>query len=215
MSMSTMERKGLTIFVRDEEPEFDDKFTVREIYDEDAYRFNPDWVKDGIVFDIGTNIGCFSMLSAISGAKKIYSFEPEPHNFEMLTLNIEANNLPIEPIKHAVGHPRITYIDNGSGHSQIGQDTGSEVEVVDINPYMDDLERIALVKVDCEGGEYEFFETISDSNLAKIDRIVGEFHSFLWENDMKRHEKMIARIEEYFTLEYWGFLDSAFMAVKK
>lgn len=215
MSMSTMARQGLTIFVRDEEPKYDDKFTVREIFDEDAYRFDPKWVKGGIVVDIGTNIGCFSMLAAVSGAAKVLSFEPEPHNLEVLRLNVEANELPIDVIPHPVGYPRLTHIDDGSGHSQIGRDTGAEVKVVDVNPYLDPFERIALVKLDCEGGEYEFVETISEENLAKIDRIVGEFHSFLWENDITRHNLMISRLEKHFAMEYWGYKDSTFLATKK
>jgi FkbM family methyltransferase len=214
MSMATMSRNGLTIFVRDEEPAFDDKFTVREIFDEDAYRFDPKWVKDGVVIDIGANIGCFSLLAAKSGAKKILSFEPEPHNLEILNLNVAANDLPIEVIPHPVGYPRLTYIDNGSGHSQIGRESGSPVEVIDINPYLDQIDHILLVKLDCEGGEYEFVETISDENLKKIERMVGEFHSFLWKNDIKRHEKMIERLEKYFDLTYWGYKDSTFMGVK-
>lgn len=213
--MSTLSRKGLTIFVRDEEPRYDDKFTVREIFDEDAYHFDPTWIKGGVVIDIGTNIGCFSMLAAASGARKVISFEPEPHNLEMLRMNVAANDLPIQVMPHAVGHPRITYMDDGSGHSQIGRETGSEVEVIDINPILDPLTRINLVKLDCEGGEYEFVETISDENMRKIDRMVGEFHSFLWENDPKKHEKMIARLEEYFNIEYWGYKDSTFLAVRK
>lgn len=214
MSMTTMSRMGLTIFVRDEEPAYDDKFTVREIFDEDAYQFDPEWVRDGVVIDIGTNIGCFSLLASLH-AKKVLSFEPEPHNLEMLRLNVEVNNAPIEVIPHPVGHPRLTFIDNGSGHSQIGQTHGSPVEVVDVNPYLDEFDRIALVKLDCEGGEYEFVETISEENIKKIDRMVGEFHSFLWENDPKKHEKMIKRLEEHFVMTYWGYKDSTFMAVKK
>lgn len=215
MSMTTMERQGLTIFVRDEEPAFDDKFTVREIFDDNAYHFIPEWVRGGVVVDLGANVGCFSLLAANAGAEVVLSFEPEPHNLEILRINVEANGLPITVIPHAVGYPRTTYIDDGSGHSQIGRSSGSEVEVIDVNQHLDDIEKIDLLKCDCEGGEYEFFETISDDNLKKIERMVGEFHSFLWENDIERHNRMIARIEQYFTITYWGFKDSTFMAVRK
>jgi hypothetical protein len=133
----------------------------------------------------------------------------------VLRLNVEANNLTIKVIPHPVGHPRRTYIDNGSGHSQIGREFGSEVVVVDVNPYLDELDRIALLKCDGEGVEYELFETISDDNLKKIDRMVGEFHSFLWENDLEKHYRMIARLEEYFTLTFWGYKDSTFLAERK
>ncbi len=210
-------RNGLTIFARAEAPRYDDKFTITEIFDDNAYQLDPKWVKDGVVIDVGTNIGCFSLLAASSGARQVLSFEPEPHNLQMLRMNVEANNLSsvIQVFPYAVGKPRMTFIDDASGHSQIGQDFGSEVEVVDINTYLDPIDRISLVKLDCEGGEYEFVETISDKNLKKIDRIVGEFHSFLWENDPKKHEKMIERLEQFFTLTYWGYKDSTFMGVRK
>ncbi len=44
-------------------------------------------VNGKIVFDIGANIGAFSVWASDHGAKLIVAFEPEPYNFEMLQIN--------------------------------------------------------------------------------------------------------------------------------
>jgi len=36
---------------------------------------------------------------------------------------------------------------------------------------------IDLMKVDIEGAEYDFFETITDDNLKKVKRLIIEFHN--------------------------------------
>lgn len=47
------------------------------------------------VVDVGANIGYYTLLSSrIVGTEgRVYAFEPEPHNFELLNKSIDANNL--------------------------------------------------------------------------------------------------------------------------
>jgi len=46
-----------------------------------------------IIFDIGANVGAYSLNMAIKYKNaKIYSFEPVPHNFDNLKKNMETNN---------------------------------------------------------------------------------------------------------------------------
>ena len=49
--------------------------------------------KQSIFFDIGANIGVYSIFSALINSSKVYSFEPESNNFQVLMQNIIANNL--------------------------------------------------------------------------------------------------------------------------
>jgi hypothetical protein len=37
-------------------------------------------------------------------------------------------------------------------------------------------EKINFMKVDCEGAEYELFQTITNTNLKRIERLVIETH---------------------------------------
>ena len=49
--------------------------------------------KDSIFFDIGANVGMYSIFSAKVAKVKVYSFEPESNNFQILMENIISNNL--------------------------------------------------------------------------------------------------------------------------
>ena len=56
--------------------------------------FIEDYVNDGdMYYDIGANIGVFSMYSAIKKNAKVYAFEAESSNFFILNKNISLNNL--------------------------------------------------------------------------------------------------------------------------
>ena len=50
--------------------------------------------QNDIVVDLGANIGYYTLLSARKIGKngKVFSFEPEPRNFELLKKNIQINN---------------------------------------------------------------------------------------------------------------------------
>jgi hypothetical protein len=39
-----------------------------------------------------------------------------------------------------------------------------------------------MLKIDCEGCEWDFFDTLSDENLAAFDQIVIEIHNILFED---------------------------------
>ncbi|MBL6931524.1 MAG: FkbM family methyltransferase [Rhodospirillales bacterium] len=53
------------------------------------------WIKsfeEGEIFvDIGANIGLYSLLAAAYGASRVYSFEPNPFSYSVLTRNIISN----------------------------------------------------------------------------------------------------------------------------
>ena len=64
--------------------------------DSKNYDFLKNYVKkNDMVLDVGANIGIFTLyLKQLVGTDgKVFSFEPEPHNFELLQKNIKVNNL--------------------------------------------------------------------------------------------------------------------------
>jgi FkbM family methyltransferase len=208
--MKMIEAKGIRFFVRDEQPAYDDLFTVNEVITENCYKMTPDQVKDKVVVDIGSNIGDFALLSWKWGAEKVIAVEPEPHNLKMLRMNIAVNNADIQIIDKAVGKKGFAFIDDGSGHSRTDANFGNEVEVIELNEILKDLPKVDVLKMDCEGGEYEAIETATDATLDKIQRIVGELHSWRWEEDPERHKNLIKRLESFFDMHYYGFKDSSF-----
>lgn len=48
--------------------------------------------RDEIFFDIGANIGVYSLWAAIYRSCRVFSFEPEAYNYAILNENIQANN---------------------------------------------------------------------------------------------------------------------------
>ena len=211
--MKQIEIKGIKLFIREEQPHYDDKHVVNEVIVENCYRLTPKDVKDKVIVDIGANIGDFSLMVWKWGAKRIIAYEPEPHNLELLKMNVALNNANIEIKPVAVGKKGYSLMDDGSGHSQIGRKFGNKVRVESINDLK--IDHIDLLKMDCEGGEYDMIEDAKEETLKKIDKIIGEFHSWRWEKEPERHQKLIEKLEKFFKLSYWGFKNSTFRGIKK
>jgi len=209
-------KKGKFKFYVREDGLFDDAFCVNEIFNNDeTYRIKPEYFTGGVVVDLGSNIGDFAHL--VSDYAPVIAYEPEPNNWRQLMLNIETNKNvvkhPITAINKGVGAKGTFYIENHSGHSQVGE-LGQECECVDLNEALKDIEVVDLLKFDIEGSEYDLFEQATPQTLKKIKRIVGELHSWRW-SDTVRHEALLTKINKYFTTERWGYLDSTIAGVAK
>jgi FkbM family methyltransferase len=203
--------KGKFRFYTREDGAFDDAFCVNEIFNnDDTYRIRPEYFTGGVVVDLGANIGDFSVL--VSEYAPVYCYEPEPHNWQMLCMNIELNkdvlNHPITPINKGVGKKGTFTIKNNSGHSQVLDDGGDfTCECIDLNEALAPFDSIDLLKFDIEGSEYDLFENATAETMKKIKRIVGELHSWRWA-DKERHDKLLTKLNKYFDIERWGYLDS-------
>ena len=146
--------------------------------------------KGDVVLDVGSNLGFFSLFALNEGANKIFSIEPSPNNFEHLKNNTK--DFPqIVTIQKA-----ITYEDEqvdffldvaSSVHTlypnsnQKEGNTVIKIDGLDINSIIKNygIEKIDFLKIDCEGGEYPFFEKIDEDYLSNnIGFIVGEVHRF-------------------------------------
>jgi len=69
--------------------------SINQVYNEFDTQTIKNQVKQGdIVLDVGAHIGYYTLMLAKSVGKegKVFSFEPEPHNIEILKKNIAANN---------------------------------------------------------------------------------------------------------------------------
>ncbi len=67
---------------------------VQGVYEPAETQLVNDLVKPGqIVLDIGANIGYYSLifLQLLGGEGHVYTFEPDPYSFELLSRNIAAN----------------------------------------------------------------------------------------------------------------------------
>lgn len=148
------------------------------------------------VVDIGANIGTFAILVAhLYPHAFVRAFEPEPENYALLVRNIEANGMGdrIETIAAAVSDHR-NGIDLHPGHGLTHMCTALPGQRCEANPghdahtvrsdsvTLDDalagLERVDLLKVDCEGSEFDIFRSPTAETLAKVMRLRMEIHDY-------------------------------------
>src|SRR3990167_10921219 len=69
-----------------------DSQIVENVYVRNEYSL-PNNMRGKIVVDIGAHIGSFALACAKRGASKIYCFEPDPENFELLAANSSSQEI--------------------------------------------------------------------------------------------------------------------------
>ena len=57
-----------------------------------------------IVIDIGANVGMYSLMSAVSRSARVYAFEPEASNYNLLCQNIRLNNVQDKVTAYCAGN---------------------------------------------------------------------------------------------------------------
>jgi FkbM family methyltransferase len=167
-------------------------YILSEIFYEKIY--NNDFIcvaENDIVFDIGFNYGFFTLDALTYKPKKVIGFEPNPKLVKLFNqLEIESVELNQIAVSNKAGSA-IFYENNFSGkssiHNDINSDTSSnsyQVKICSFNDMAEQYDVIDYLKVDCEGAEYEIFESIPKEFLTnRIRKIALEFHHNI--NDIK------------------------------
>jgi FkbM family methyltransferase len=129
-------------------------------------------LRPGMLFcDVGANIGVFTLLAArqVGPQGRVFSFEPGPENFAVLTRNVEANLYAnVVCVQKAVaqynGTSRLFLSRFCGSHSLVGEPaehTGQSLDVETVRlDSVPGLERIDVLKVDVEGAELEVLESL-------------------------------------------------------
>ena len=123
-------------------------------------------LKDGgTFFDIGANIGSFTLIASEQGAARIHAFEPHPATFRRLKENVEANsqdNVFLHNI--ALGDAESTVLLTDKAGSAINHIVSAENQVAEtlvvkcrrIDTICEELAVVPeYVKLDVEGFEYD------------------------------------------------------------
>ncbi len=144
---------------------------------------------DDIVIDIGGNIGVFAVHAARQTPRgRVYAFEPSGENYELLRQNISLNKFENISAFHAavVGTPGPVklYLNHQGGFHSIQSDRRSDsskyelVEGVKLQEIFDrhEIAHCDLLKIDCEGAEYEILYNLPRQYFDRIDRITMEYH---------------------------------------
>ena len=170
--------------------------------------------KDTIV-DIGAHIGAFTVLMAQKYPHlKIFSFEPDFQNFKLLQKNIETNNQSnVKAFNLAVADKKKVvklFSKQGRSFGTMGSSTIKEssnfnkIQALNLSDIFEEneIKKCDLMKMDCEGAEYEILLSQDEKCFDKINNIIMEYHII---PDFKYSLKeLVSHLEKYgFNVEYY------------
>ena len=154
--------------------------------------------EDKTVVDVGANIGAFTCLAADRGASRVIAIEPFAPNFEILQANAGAYDTVslvqrafAEESSQTVTMPNVTeHIEarravrgvHGVNFAIVqAAGTGSDsVQTISLRDVLAEyeLDRVNLLKIDCEGAEWAVFAALDAETYARIGEICGEYHLY-------------------------------------
>jgi FkbM family methyltransferase len=145
----------------------------------------------GVLYDVGANVGFFSLLGArlVGPGGAVYAFEPAPDNAAAVERNARLNSLPnISVIPKAVS--------SGAGRSRlfvVDDQSWSRLEEVGAHPFTErviDIELVSIddavrsgeirpptvVKIDVEGAEIAVLEGMRQTLREHRPAVICELH---------------------------------------
>lgn len=176
-------KNGGTISIVD----FMSLYIYNEIFIEGGYDYPSLKKKDPVIIDIGANTGLFTLrMKQLYPDATIFCYEPYDINFKQLEENIALSNLNnVSVFQQGVGGIARTeklYINkkNLGGHSLFKLEARSDdyinIDITGIESILNNLSLMHcdLIKMDCEGAEYEIIKAISPELASRIKTIVFE-----------------------------------------
>lgn len=143
-----------------------------------------------VILDIGSNIGTSILFFHEQfPAAKIYGFEPHPETFRILQMNV--GSIPsVEVFNYALGatDAKISVMFDGADFSRFmakvedadwcSPVSSTECQMKHAGEVMKNLgvTNVDLIKIDCEGAEYDVLSALPDEMLRHCKWIAGEMH---------------------------------------
>lgn len=216
-------RNGFTIVLRSGTS---DRCVFNDLWLEQAYALpGLQYEKYRSIIDIGAHIGLYALFAADAAPKAhIYAFEPEPENFALLQENIKNNHLTdrvhafAKGIAAREGTLQLNVMPGrgecNSSYRQMEESFSLQVPVTTLEAVFreQNINHCDLLKVNCEGEEYNIFRSMPDSLFDRIGAIILNYH--LFSPDPAKHPRVLKqRLEEQgFTVS--KHLRNFFLAVR-
>lgn len=169
-----------------------DKSVWTEIFKLREYRQAEEIIKESkkIILDIGAHAGFFALYCrALNSKTPIICVEPEPENIKILNRHLEINDthgVMVEPsaLAEKSGKRELFISPDSSFHFLLsdGEKTDSKI-IVNCLSLKDlrkkyKIDRIDIMKMDIEGGEYELIQHWSKDEWSAIDNLIMEYHDY-------------------------------------
>jgi len=174
---------------------------IQEIVTRNEYhldRYNN--YENEVFLDIGANCGVATIILAKQNPKStIYSFEPHKPTYDMLSQNISLNQLEnVKLFNMAVSDVsnkeiclflsplcsggNTTCSDENAFKNYHGTANSQMVKTISLDDILilNSIENVRLMKIDCEGAEFDIIYKSEKFKDRIIRNIVGEFHDLVY-----------------------------------
>lgn len=192
-------------------------FTMFEVFHQECYK-DVQISKGDVVLDVGGHYGLFDLYALNKGAEKIYTFEPAKNTFNILCENLKgyenvkkfnmalSDKNGIVDFKISGSSAVNSFYDSFNTSKEntttLGKTKIDQVRTMNIETFMknNDVDRIDVLKLDCEGAEWNIFPTITDQLLKhRIRKITMEVHDFFGDDNsaearLKRSKDLVDRL---------------------
>lgn len=172
--------KSFRLYFRNEQ-RGDTKILIKGYILDEPYRELD--VEGKTVLDIGANIGDSAIYFSARGAHKVISFEPYPVTFEVAKLNVEENGLQgqVLLLNEGAGRSGVMKLDTElwSTRSSPAKNTteGVPIRFSSLSELVERFSlRNAILKVNCEGCEYELLLGSDEKTISCFEQVAIEYH---------------------------------------
>lgn len=213
---------GLTLTLRSPQQRACAEFIAKEVFRNGAYRRAGFEIRPtDVVVDIGANMGIFALWAAPQAKEgRVICIEPTKV-IECLELSLPQSGLRnVTIVKCAIADQRGTIeLLEYAGFTAVSHSAAFQpshwgqffinlmwrkhqaqpvkvscpcCRIEDVLAEQD-ITQVDLLKIDCEGGEYAIFDSISAETLALVSRIAMEFHEL---HPSHNHRRIVQRLEK-------------------
>lgn len=151
------------------------------VFVNDEYGFLP--VKDRVVVDVGASIGDSPLYFIAKGARRVYAYEPFPRTYQLAVENARQNgvedriHLERAAIGNWNGHVKLNEPIPTAFSKSVNAANGVSTDVVSLSEIVHKWSiRDGILKMDCEGAEYDAILDSSNEVLRSFSHIQVEYH---------------------------------------
>ena len=174
-----------------------DEAIYKEIFESNSYLLFREEAKGKRLYDIGANVGMFTLRSLELGIKDVIAVDPHPKIYERLKNNVKdfpsvhTWNLAVSREDNAI--VKISDEETASHISNIGFDATTITLESLMKKYKDSNTDDMLLKMDCEGAEYDVIFFTPKELIRKFKHIYCEVHTDLNLDTNMRGQEMFHR----------------------
>jgi FkbM family methyltransferase len=139
-------------------------------------------VKNKVVVDIGGNVGDTAIYFAMNGASKVYAYEAVPRIFRILLKNVKVNDFEnkVTAYNKACGSGKSIIIAESEDRAGelFSANNGIRINMISLDKITKKacIKSDGVLKMDCEGCEYDIILKAASKTLRAYSDIMLEYH---------------------------------------